>query len=197
MRSPMVVGRAALLFLADDGRVLQRFAVDNTLLVSWGFAAAKALGAGDGDYRIRTAYIEFRNMADPLAAISTPTPTAYEDRSYYTTLASPRDYLRVPVLGEPTLGIASGYEAYFTDGVDGNELLFLSQTAGATGVNGLPFSAAVNSKIYGLGLAASPDYDDPSQDVLISRAYYAAAGQQVKPATGQVVVSWRMKFLPA
>ncbi|GAH13874.1 unnamed protein product, partial [marine sediment metagenome] len=58
-------------------------------------------------------------------------------------------------------------------------------------------SNAMNSKVYGVALVASPDTDAPSRDVIISRAYYSAAEQQLKQASGQIVVSWKLKFLPS
>jgi len=195
--SGIVEGECTLYNLTAEGKLVPLITKRNSLMVTWGFAAAKSLGMGNPAYAISQVYIEYANVAAPLDVVSTPSFTVYEGRTYYTTLTPPRDYLRVPLHGEPTLDIATGYESYFTAGVDGNQLLFLSQTAGSAGENGLPFSNALNSKVYGVALVSSPDIDDASQDIIVSRAYYSAAEQQLKQVSGQIVVSWKLKFLPS
>jgi len=165
-------------------------------LVRSGFAIAKAMGLGDMDYVINRVYIEFENVAAPATAVSVPTFNAYADRTYYAGLVAPKDYLSVPLLGQPTLGIVTGYEAYFTAGLEGNKLTFLAQTAGTAGENGVPFSNALNSKIYGLALVAAPDSGDITKDIVIARGYFAVADQLVKPAAGQVHVSAELELVP-
>jgi len=167
-----------------------------TQLVGSGWAIAKALGLGDVDYKINRIYIEFENVASPGDAVSIPTFVATDGVEYYQGLSSPKDYLTVPLIGQPTIGIAPGYEAYFTEGVDGNMLTFLAQTAGAVGVNGATFSNALNSKIYGIALVSAPDSGDPTKDIVIARGYYDVADQLVKPSAGQVHVSAEVEFVP-
>jgi len=167
-----------------------------TQLVRSGFAIAKTLGLGDATYKINRVYIEFENVATPATAVSVPVFTQYADLTYYQNLLAPKDYLSVPLLGDPTLSIAAGYGAYFTAGVDGNELTFLAQTAGTAGVNGVPFSNALNSKVYGLALVSATDEGDATKDIVIARGYYAVADQMVKPAAGQIHVSAEIRFVP-
>jgi hypothetical protein len=156
-------------------------------------AAARALGFGDTAYKIDQVYIEFENTLPPISA---PSFTVFEDRTYYDNLVAPRDYLRVPILGEPVLQIATGYTDYFTDGVDGNQLHFRAQTVGTAGENGVSFSDSVNSTVIGLALVATPSASDKTQDVIVSRAYYGTADQKTKQASGQVGVTWNISFIP-
>jgi hypothetical protein len=179
-----------------SGLLVPLFAQHNEQMVSSGFAIAKTLGLGDVSYRINKMYFEFENVATPATAVSVPSFDNTEGREYYAGLSAPKDYLRVDLLGQPTLGIADGYEAYFTEGVDGNQLTFLAQSEGVAGVNGLTFSNALNSKLYGIALVSAPSESDVTQDVIIERAYFAVANQQVKPAAGQLTTSWVLDFIP-
>jgi hypothetical protein len=165
-------------------------------MVSSGFAIAKALGLGDVSYKINRMYVEFENVATPATPVSVPSFSNTEGRDYYANLVAPKDYLRVPLLGDPTLGIVPGYEAYFTAGVDGNQLTFLAQTEGSVGMNGTTFSNGLNSKVYGIALVSAPSDSDETQDVIINRDYYLVADQQVKPASGQLTISWELGFPP-
>ena len=165
----------------------------NIQMVTSCFAIAKALGLGDVTYKINKMYVEFENTAGTVTA---PTYDKYGLRTYYPNLAAPKDYLRLDLLGAPTLGIATGYTAYFTAGVDGNQLTFLAQTAGSAGQNGVTFSNALNSTVYGVALVAAPDDADITQDVIVSRGYFSAANQLKKPAAGQLVLSWEIDFTP-
>jgi len=167
-----------------------------TQMVTSGFAVAKALGLGDSTYQINRMYIEFENVATPATAVSVPTFSATAGLAYYQGLVSPKDYLSVPLLGQSTLSIATGYESYFTAGVDGNQLTFLAQSAGSAGVNGVPFSNALNSKVYGIALVSAPDSSDATKDILIARGYYAVADQMIAPASGQVHVNAQIVFAP-
>jgi hypothetical protein len=175
---------------------LPLFSRDNTLMVSWGFAAAKLFGDGDRNYRINRMYIEFENVASPGDAISVPTYDEFDSRSYYDNLASPRDYLRVPLIGAPELFIGDGYADYFTAGTDGNALRFFAQSVGTSGINGLAFSDGVNSKAFGLALVASPDDGDRTKDVLVTRGYFPVNEQKLKASAGQIGVGWELVFEP-
>lgn len=191
-----VVGQYGLFDITPAGLWVPRFIKRNTLMVSWGFAAARALGFGDRKYRIRKIYVEFENVADPDDEISIPSYSAYDGLSYYTGLVAPQDYLRIDTLGEPTLSIGAGFEEFFTDGETGNQLLFRGQTTGTEGANGVEFSSGVNSKIFGIALVAAPDDADPTQDVIVSRGYFDTGNQLVKAASGQVGVTWSLLFRP-
>ena len=54
---------------------------------------------------------------------------------------------------------------------DNNQASFFSISAGTAGIHGEPFSHAANSNVFGVGLAATPDPDQYTQDKLFSRSY--------------------------
>lgn len=168
----------------------------NTVLYEWGFIAAKTIGHGDPTYRINTMYIEFSNVTDPADAVSLPSFTRDEGLSYYTGLSgsSTNDYLRVPLIGQPTISIESGFESYFTEGVDGNLLTFFAQSAGGSGVHSKTFANSSNSKIFGAALVAAPVNADATKDIVFSRAYFASADQTVKQTSSQVGITWELPF---
>ena len=167
----------------------------NNLMVTYGMAAAMLFGYGDSTYRINRFYVEFENVGSPSNIVSVPAYDVYDTRAYYEDLSAPRDYLRIPVLGSPTLSIASGYEDYFSAG-EGNKLTFVGMTSGNAGMNGLEFSDAVNSKAFGLALVSSPDSGDRTKDVIVTRGYFATGQQKVKASSGQIGVSWELIFKP-
>jgi stage V sporulation protein SpoVS len=168
----------------------------NTALYKWGFAAAKALGEGDMNYRINAMYIEYENVTLPGNTVTVPSFTRDEGLSYYTGLSSSsvKDYLRLELNITPSITIESGYESYFTSNVDGNLLTFFRQSAGTQGEHTRTFSDSVNSKIYGAALVVAPDFSDSSQDIVFARAYFAEADQTLKQASSQVGVTWELPF---
>ena len=186
----------------------------NKLMVSWGYAAAKTLGQGDGRYRINVMYIEFHeNPGNSLSSVSTPAYTKFDSTAYYKVdLAgtSNVDYLRVELDGQPNIEVAPGYEPFFgaasgnQDQITGNRLHFTARTPSegtATGIHGTSFGT--NSIIYGVALVASPILRPPvsagenTQDVLISRGYFEAASQRKVTSGIQVGVTWDLTFPPA
>jgi hypothetical protein len=183
-------GRVNLFQITDDGIWLPQACTTNTVLYDWGFIAAKAIGEGDKSYRVNVMYIEFENT-DPATI---PSFTRDEGRSYYTGLSDPRDYLRVELIGLPSITIEDGYESYFTAGETGNLLTFFAQSSGSTGVNGTTFSAAAGSIISGAALVAAPVFADSTQDVVFSRTYFVEADQVAKQASSQVGISWEVPF---
>lgn len=169
--------------------------LENQLQVWSGYIAAKAIGQGDGNFRIRGFYIEFENVALPGDPVSAPVSFSVNDGiEYYQNLTGDRDYLRVPLAGVPTIQVPAGMESIFAEPGQGNRILLFAETAGSVGVNGLPFSDAVNSKIYGLAIIAAPDWNDPSQDLVFARGYYQESQQKLKSAGTQIGVSWQHTF---
>ena len=192
-----ITGRYTLWDISKAGIWTPLFSKENTLMVTFGWAACRLFGYGDTDYRISHVYIEYENVTLPTDPVTPPTYDANDTRLYYDNLVSPRDYLRVPIIGQPATQIASGYEYLFTEGVDGNKLVFFAQTIGTSGENGLAFSNAVNSKVFGLALVAAPVAADKTQDVIITRGYYDTADQKVKEASAQIGVTWELTFKPS
>ena len=172
-----------------DGKQTDLVIVRNTVLYDWGFIVSKLL-AGDFDdkYHIRYAYIEFENNNG--LAVTPPTVDRSQGKSYYDGLAgSNRDYLRVPIIGST---IDSTDTNTFPNG---NRLTVSAQTSGTTGVHGLPFDDVNMSRVYGLAAVCAPDPNNPSLDIVFSRAYLSTNEQLIKKANSQIVVSWKVSFL--
>jgi hypothetical protein len=165
----------------------------NTRLYSWGWAAARMF-QGDPNFHSMVIYVEFKNLADPATVVTNPTFSRHDGLEYYDGLAgSPdTDYLRL-FAPTPTVAVIPGYSSYFPPG-QGNMLVYKVVTGGAMGVHGRPFSAAANSKVYGAALAAAPDVDDRTQDVLISRGYYDPSAHLVKQPSGQIEITYKFPF---
>jgi hypothetical protein len=162
--------------------------VPNTILFDAATIYANLLATGDRAWRIAMMYLEYANVGSPGDTVSPPVftrgPGAGVD--YYESLTgSPnRDYLRVPII---SAFIDSSNEIDFPQG---NRVTFFAQSAGTTGVNGKAFSDVANSLVFGGALVASPDPDDPTEDVVLARFYYSAPNQIPKLATGQIGIEW-------
>ena len=189
-------GRVNLFEVTDDGVWTPRAHTNNTVLYDWGFIAAKTIGEGDQSYRVNAMYIEFENVSPSSTAVSIPTFTRDEGLTYYNGLSGNQDFLRVELIGLPSISIESGYESYFTAGETGNLLTFFAQSSGTTGVLGnATFGSANNSKIFGAALVAAPVFADRTKDVVFSRTYFASSSDQVlKQASSQVGLSWEVPF---
>lgn len=193
---PHVRGRVFLWVVRDDGTLVPVTLKHNQIQYSWGFIAAKTLGFGDRGYAIRYMLIEYENVADPADPVTVPSFGRDEGLEYYDSLAmmAGRDYLRVPMLQEPMLGIEGGFEDYFVDGESGNKLTFFAQSMGTEGVHMTPFGAGSNSKVYGAALVAGPGGNDRSRDVVFARTYFDVADQTVKEASSQIGITWETSF---
>lgn len=170
------------------------FSRGNLLPYSWGFVAAKCIGVGDVSYKAAAIYLEYENVASPSDVITVPAYDRTSDLSYYNGLSGNKDFLRVALASTPTIDIAPGYESYFTAGVSGNRVTYTSQSVGSYGVLGRPWSEASNSKAYGIAIVATPVPSDRSQDVILSRGYFAEGDQLLKTSGHQVQVLWKHTF---
>jgi hypothetical protein len=195
MDGPIASG-AHIAFHIDDvtgiWTPIHRLATPNTLLYTWGYIASRAIGIGDARYKVALAYLEFENNEDP---VSVPSFNREDGLQYYMDLSSvpARDYLRVPIRPHPDIVIAPGFEDYLQP-EQGNCCVFYAQSQGGVGVHGRPFSDSVNSKVVGIALAAGPVANDPSQDVLFARSYYAPENQVPKVPSGQIGVQYPITF---
>ena len=172
------------------------FGQPNQLQHTWGYVAAQCMGKGNRSYKIAAMYIEFENTASSGDPVTAPSYDRSEGIEYYQDLAlsADRDFLRVPLLVEPEIGIETGYEDSFTEGESGNKLTFFTQTQGTTGFHGKTFSDSVNSTIFGVALVATPEFSDPTKDVVGARTYFDVADQVVKLPNSQVGVTWDWTF---
>ena len=192
---PNLRGKIGLWRILDSGIVVPVTFRPNQIQDAWGYAAAMALGYGGTAYTIRYMYIEYENVTSPEDAVAIPSFGTDEGVDYYELLSesATRDYLRVPMVTEPVLGIASGYEDLFAHG-GGNKLTFFAQCAGSAGVHGKAYSNAANSKVFGVGLVAAPDSTDHSRDIVVARNYFEASEQVVKDVSSHVGVTWELEF---
>lgn len=196
---PGVKGRIGLWKVQPSGLVTPITFQQNQIQYSWGFVAAQCIGRAAREYAIRYMYVEYENVADPEDLVEVPSFGRDEDLSYYEQLhlLTGKDYLRIPMIVEPMISVASGFESYFREGVDGNKLTFFAQTQ-AAGVEGLsaslPFSHGSNSKVYGAALVAAPGGSDRSRDVIFARTYFDPGDQTVKEASSQIGITWEVTF---
>ena len=188
LRRPAAHGRVTPYYLAGQER---RFFPEghNEILYGWGGALANLLAnTQDGKfYHIGGMYFEFDNSG---AAVNpTPTISRSNTRAYYAGLSGTRDYLRVPITLRT---VASEDEADFPDG---NVAEFYAETTGVVGLNGLPFSNAAGSRVYGAALVVLRNPDDETEDIVFSQYYFAAANQLPKLANdSQIGSRWRVAF---
>jgi hypothetical protein len=193
-------GRVTLWDVQSSGLWLPRSTVKNQRQYDWGYIAAQCIGRAQREYAVRYMYLEFANVSDPDDVVVAPDFTRADGREYYANLATDSggtaDYLRVPLLTEPQIGIVPGYEDYFESGETGNQLTFFAQTSAsvAEGMGGVLFGSTVNSKIYGAAVVAAPGGSDHTQDLIFARAYYEAEAQILKAVTGQCGISWDLGF---
>ena len=165
--APIVKGTTTwwrLMLINERTGEITRLVEQQNIIPYQGADVFARLLAGDVTYAPGAMFFEFENtVGDPVA----PTPARDEDINYYlsTLLLNPnRDYMRIPLVVSPSL-TASG------DDYDGNQVTFFAITAGLTGVHGLTFDQSVDSKVYGVALAATPTPAQYTSDLLFSRSY--------------------------
>lgn len=149
--------------LDKNGVALNTVTLYNKFMAGGGDIIAQLL-TGATTFQVATLYLEFENGSPP--AVVEPAYVAADGLEYYTGLTPPKDYLRVPITLNPT--ITSSDAAKYA----GNQATFFGITAGLVGVNGLPFSEAAGSTVYGGALVASPTPADPTADRIFARTYW-------------------------
>lgn len=164
----------------------------NQLQYDWAVILCELLrGAPSGKpYKLSAMYLEFANTGDDPVAV----PAVFDrgqNLAYYANLSGNRDYLRVPILAQT---ITSTDPEIFPP-PRGNQLTNWAVTQGTQGQHGLEFSAAVGSRLYGAALVSTPDYTDPSQDLIYARFYLPENEQLVKLPDAQLGLAWPIRFL--
>lgn len=173
----------------------------NQIQYSWGYIAAKQIGyrpqPDRPSYHISAMYIEFENQADPENEIAVSSFPRDLGVSYYNGLvdSNTRDFLRVPLLLEPTGSTQPNYESYLPVDQQTNRLTFFVQTSGLAGVHGKTFSHTVNSKIYAAALVAAPAFSDRTKDVVFARTILTPVNQVTKEASSQIGITWDISFI--
>lgn len=161
----------------------------NDILYTWAGLVQRALrNVKDGTpYYINGAYIEFDNSGDPVDPL--PTVSRADGLSYYDSLPVTRDFLRVPITA--TNELSTDEDLY----PEGNVATFFVQTAGTLGFKqGLTFSDAAGSIVYGAALVAIRDQGDQSRDIIFNRLYLPADEQLPKLLGKQISLQMRLQF---
>lgn len=161
----------------------------NDILYTWAGLVQRALrNVKDGTpYYINGAYIEFDNSGDPVDPL--PTVSREDGLSYYNSLPGTRDFLRVPITA--TSELSTDEDLY----PDGNVATFFVQTAGTLGFSqGLTFSDAANSIVYGIALVAIREQGDSSRDIIFNRLYLPTTEQLPKLLGKQISMQVRLQF---
>lgn len=167
----------------------------NQIQYDWARIALQCIGLGKANYKINGIYVEFQNVASPGDPGDVPAFDRGEGIEYYTALTGDRDYLRLPLLSTPQLGVEDDYTNFFTgEGDDFNKMTFFAQTSGVLGVNGLEFSSGANSLAVGIALVATPVLADRTRDIVFGRAYFEIAEQVPKESSHQIGLSWEQVF---
>ena len=173
----------------------------NQIQYTWGFVAANCFGRrrqpDRPDYSISALYIEYENQADAEEPVSVESSFPRDKGvTYYNDFAgsTSRDFIRIPITIEPTIGVSAGYEANLPVDQQGNKLTFFAQTAGVVGVFGRQFSHTVNSKVFAAALVAAPAFNDRTKDVVFARTVFSEANQVTKEASSQIGITWDIAF---
>jgi hypothetical protein len=171
----------------------------NQIQYTWGPLVAKAIGfkpqSDRPRYHISAIYFEFENLLSAEDAVTeSQTFPKTLNISHYNSLSSTRDFLRVPLIIEPTLNTSSGYEDKLPLEHQGNQLTFFAQTSGNSGIRGLNFSHTANSKIFAAALVAAPDFNDPTKDIIFARTVFSEEHQIPKEASSQIGITWNIAF---
>lgn len=148
----------------------------NLVVYTGGDIIAKLLG-GDASYRISDFYFEYENTV----GVPAPPAAARTDTvSTFLALSAPQDFIKAPILLPPQFSTSDVNH-------DFNQVTFLSVANDVVGYHGVPFGAANNSKVYGLGLVASPT-GVTTDDVLY--AHFILPTAIPAAGSGQISASW-------
>lgn len=181
--------------LMAGGKLLRPW-IPNDLVVSAGHLVMQAIAKRDVNYGLSVMYIEFENMEDAETPASIPDIDP-NDLDYYNDLSSSpsRDFLRVLINENPTTFMVDGYETLLPEDMPNGAIMYASTGSASAGVHGKPFNAGSFSRVSGLAIAAGPDPDDRSQDILYARAYYEGEAQWLVQGSIQLLVPYRILFV--
>lgn len=196
-----VRGTVSLWRVSDGGKKTLLFSKSNQIQYTWGHIAARALGfkaqSSRAQYHISAIYFEFENVADRDDSVVEAQVFSKElNTAYYSSLIGDRDFLRVPLIIEPATSTSPSYDALLPIGQHENQLTFFAQTAGNAGQR-IGFGSNIagrNSKIFAASLVATPEPDDPTQDIIFARTVFPAAQQVPKDASSQIGITWNIAF---
>lgn len=163
----------------------------NNILADYAYIQARLL-RGDTNYKLAVAYLEFQNVDSPGDPADEVAFDFSDGVEYYTGLSgsADRDYIRAPLtVSEPT--IEDGMSAIFPKG---NQILTYAASNGIVGVHGKPFTEDDNSVICGVAIVATPDKNDPTQDLIYARWSAAEEDQWAKVDGQKITIEWSLPF---
>jgi len=157
------------------------FYESSNLVVYGGADILSRLLAGHTSYVISHMLFAFQNTA---GTADTVTPVRTDTvASAFTALSGTKDYIRASVLSPAQLSASGG--SYVA-----NRATFVSIANATTGVHGVNFSAASNSKVNAIGIVASPT-GAAAGDVLY--AYFGLSTAIPAVGSNQVTATWTLE----
>jgi len=153
-----------IMLIEEATGIIKKMVAQPNIIPCQGADILAKLIAGDLDWKVGAMFFEFENTA---GAPTIPSPQRDEDISYYINdlkLEANKDYMRIPLVVPPAITASSS-------DYDGNQATFFAITSGVAGIHGKTFDQSVNSKVYGVALASTPDVTEYTQDKLFSRSY--------------------------
>lgn len=184
---PRARGRVRLWWSGED----QIRQTTNLVLYDWAPVVAGALSRGRHEnHLLNYMYLEFQNGGEDVD----PTPLVTRDApySYYNNLNSSypqRDFIRVPIVTEGfQLSDSSRYSAE-------NVLILQSRATAQTGIHGLPFNHASQSKVYGGAIICARQPANRSADLVASRFYFPPGQQLLIRQSGHLVCGYDLEIL--
>lgn len=180
-------GRAKI-WWSNDGDIRE---TANLVLYDWAPIVAGALSRGRHEnHLLNYMYLEFQNGGNDVD----PTPLVTRDApyDYYNNLNSlnpQRDFLRVAVVTEGfQVSDAAKYSAE-------NVLILQSRASAQTGIHGLPFNYASQSKVYGGAVVCARAPANRSADLVLARFYFPPGQQLLIRQSGHLVCSYDLEIL--
>lgn len=179
-------------FDPKTGRIRRIVAKHNLIMYSGADIMAQCL-TGAVSYAVAAMYLEFQNNAgssssSSSSSVAPPTFDRTGGIAYYNGLAGypDRDYLRVPLMVNPTIVASSAL-------YNGNQITFFAISDGIVGFHGKPFGESSNSAVIGAALVATPDWASQATDQVFSRVYSGI--DAVRKETGfEIGVTWTVRL---
>lgn len=153
----------------------------NNLVVYRAGDIITAAVSGNTAYKLTHMYFAFENTVGTPAPIS---PARTDTAALFHSFVNPRDFIRAAVV-PPTF---SASDVNHT----ANRATYMAIATAATGVLGRPFGAGNNSKVFSLGIVASPT-GVYTGDVLY--AHFSLPTALAAVGSGQVSASWTLEVI--
>lgn len=149
---------------------------------------AIATAFSDASYKMYI-YMEFTNAEANIPAFTTSSAITNFDSplSYYSSLASTRNFLRVPAIRNPNV------ENTITATTGEATTIYLAQTNPETVavLGGANAAFGATSICYGAALVLGRNDNDYTEDIVLARSYFTASGERlIKTSTSELFVTF-------